>query len=462
MTLEEQIAQSTDPQEFTRLCNTILTEKYGSDYQVIDGTRSDDGNDGYVISEKRILAMYCPIKPERKTDADYLKKIRSDIAKAQALRDSGAYNIENWTFLTPRKLSNKVVVEMRQLAESIGFNATHQESTFLATELAKNKHLISQFPALHVSDLDSKFDEILGLLKEKDVKKEQAKEEIDNQHVYKGKTEDKEAYDRVLKVRNDPKNENTKSELKIIYYKTKDPTVKLNALLGLIDNYDPIEDLSENMVQLCNEGISIAESLDAHSVKAYFLAHKGYMISFIYSALDMKTAFQIMADNAIGFQTITEEYRQGVIKQLTSLEREYDNAFSEAINLTKSKNDYYTLAAVLIFIGNAAGQRALYLQNLAVKDRAASEMATCRRAFITAKEIYDAFNDELSTANALFNLANQIRFFGEDKEALELAKDSFFVAKKYEDHRLQQRAQWLIESLQTGKIPDYVAGERRE
>jgi len=130
MTLEEQIAQITDPQEFTRLCNSILTEKYGKAFQVIDGTRGDDGNDGYVITEKRMLAIYCPIKPERKTDADYLNKIRTDILKAKNLRDSGEYNIENWTFLTPRKLSNKVVTKLRQLGDSIGLDASHQESTF--------------------------------------------------------------------------------------------------------------------------------------------------------------------------------------------------------------------------------------------------------------------------------------------------------------------------------------------
>jgi hypothetical protein len=61
MTLDEQIAQITNPQEFTRLCNAIFTEKYGHDFQVIDGTRGDEGNDGYVISEKRVIAIYCPI-----------------------------------------------------------------------------------------------------------------------------------------------------------------------------------------------------------------------------------------------------------------------------------------------------------------------------------------------------------------------------------------------------------------
>ncbi|MFC1817494.1 hypothetical protein ACFL0B_00175 [Thermodesulfobacteriota bacterium] len=260
MTLEDQIAQFTDPQEFTRLCNTILSKKYGHEFQVIDGTRADEGNDGYIIPEKRILAMYCPIKPERKTDADYLKKIRSDMLKAQSLRDSGSYEIENWTFLTPRKLSNRVIVEMRKLAESIGFNANHLESTFLATELAKNKHLISEFPALHISDLDSKFDEIFKLLSEKELKKEQTEEELDNEHVYKGQPENKEEMDQVLKIRRDPKEEHTKPELKTIYYKTSDPVVKLNALLGLLDFYDPSEDEAENLVQLCNEGIEIADT----------------------------------------------------------------------------------------------------------------------------------------------------------------------------------------------------------
>lgn len=462
MTLEEQIAQITDHQEFTRLCNTVLTAKYGCKFQVIDGTRSDGGNDGYIISEKRILAMYCPIKPERKTDLDYLKKIRSDISKAQSLRDSGAYDIENWTFITPRKLSNSVIVEMRKLAESIGINATHLESTFIATELAKNNHIINEFPNIHVSELDNKVDEILSLIKERDIKKEQVEEEIDSQHIYRGETKNQEEMEEVLKVRGEPKNEDTKPELKRIYYITSDSTVKLNALLGLLDFYDPVEDSANDMVQLCDEGISISEAIDAPSVKAYFLAQKGYMISFIYSELDVKTSFQIMADNAIGFQTITEEYRQGIIEQLDSLKKKFDSAFTEAINLTKSRNDYHVLASVLIFIGNAAGQRALYLQNLDVKDRATSEKAICRRALLAAKEIYVAFNDELGTANALFNLANQIRFFGEEKEAMGLVQNSLIVANRYEDHRLKQRSEWLIHTLETGVIPDYVAGERRE
>ena len=126
MPLEDQIAQITNPQEFTRLCNTLLTAHYGENFQVIDGTRSDEGNDGYVISEKRIIAIYCPIKPERKTDKDYLEKITKDLTKANKLRESGTFKVENWTFITPRKLSNDVLSKMRLEASARQINANHQ------------------------------------------------------------------------------------------------------------------------------------------------------------------------------------------------------------------------------------------------------------------------------------------------------------------------------------------------
>lgn len=462
MTLDEQIAQITDPQEFTRLCNAVLTERYGRDFQVIDGTRADGGNDGYIISEKRITAMYCPIKPERKTDADYLKKIRGDIAKAQSLRDSGKYEIDNWTFLTPRKLSNDVVAEMRRHAESIGLEATHQESTYLANELLRNKHLIEAFPNLYINDVDAKLEEILGLLRTPHLKDEQTDGQLDDDGTYNGAFEDRNGINRILEIRRAPKNDDTKPTLRSIYYASSDPSVKLNALLGLLDFYEPVDDAAEDMVHLCDEGIAIAEHLGAPSVKAHLLAQKGYMISFIYSTLDMNTAFQIQADNAIGFQTITEGYRQGVISRLKELEKQFDTAFAEAITLTKDSHEYSGMAGVLVFIGNAAGQRALYLQNLNVPDRVASERATCRRALLTAKDVNSALGDELGASNALFNLANQIRFFGETAEAIEIVKGVIEVATKFKDGRLLQPANWLMETLETGEIPDYVAGERRE
>ncbi|MFH1688224.1 MAG: hypothetical protein ABIE70_11980 [bacterium] len=461
MTVDEQIAQMTDPQEFTRLCNIILTELHGPDYQVIDGTRADGGNDGYIISEKRIIAMYCPIKPERKTDADYLRKIKSDIDKAQSLRDSEKYVIENWTFLSPRKLSNNVVVEMMAYAKSRGFSAIHQESTFLSCALLRHKHLVESFPSLHINDVDAKLEEIRVLLKTPNLQEQKADEQLNSEGIYTGAADDIEGMDRVLEIRVAQKTVHTKPTLRSIYYQTADSAVQLNALLGLLDFYDPVEDTVEDIVQLCNEGTAIAEQLGASSVKAHILAQKGYVISFSYSTLDMRTAFQMMADNAIGFQTITEEYRQGVIVRLKDLETQFDAAFGEALRLTKDRNDYSAMAGVLVFIGNAAGLRAMYMQALNVPDRAASERAACRRALLTAKRVSNAIGDDIGAANALFNLANQIRFFGETAEAMGLVKSAIEAATRFNNQRLLQKANVLLHTIETGRIPDYMAGERR-
>ena len=106
MTLDELVAQMTDQQEFVRLVNAVHVDKYPADFQVIDGTRGDNGNDGYIASERRMLAIFCPVKPEQRRDKDYQEKIQSDLLKAVALREQGAYPISAWTFVTPRKLSD--------------------------------------------------------------------------------------------------------------------------------------------------------------------------------------------------------------------------------------------------------------------------------------------------------------------------------------------------------------------
>lgn len=461
MNLEDQIAQITNPQEFARLCDAILTAKYANDFQGIDGTRSDEGNDGYVYSEKRVIAMYCPIKPERKTDKDYIAKIRSDLAKADNLRKSGKYEVENWTFITPRKLSNNVVSVMQHEAGKLGLNANHLESAFLTNELYNNRHIIKAFPQLQVSDIESKLDEIIGLLKERPPEESKRPINLDKDHIYKPDTKDNKDFDRVIALRKGTRTDKTKSELRSIYYKVTDPSIHLNALLGLLEFWDPMEDSVEDMVQLCNSGIQKASQTKEDSVRAYLLAQKGYYLSYIYSHLDMNTAFQIMADNAVGIPTITEIQRQTILKKLERLEKQYTQAFDEALEISKANYDIRMLADVLIFIGNAAGQRSMYLQPLGVVDRAQTEKQTCKHALLTARDAYEYLGDELGTTNALFNLANQIGFSGEKEEALELTKNAMDVAKKYGDARLMQKVTWLKETLETGKIPDYLHGERR-
>src|SRR6266571_6091158 len=154
MSLEEQIAQTVDPTLFTRLCNTLLTAQHGHAYQVIDGTRGDEGNDGWLDSERRIFAIYCPLKPERRKDADYVDKARGDLRKAAQLRDAKRYPVERWTFVTPRKLSNDVIVAIRKHGEELGLKVNHVEATYLSGLMLKHPELVEDFPEYHVSQIE--------------------------------------------------------------------------------------------------------------------------------------------------------------------------------------------------------------------------------------------------------------------------------------------------------------------
>src|SRR3990167_5583634 len=108
MDLAGQIRQHNNQQEFVRLCNSIFTDIHKTDFQIIDGTQSDEGNDGYVISEERLLAIYCPSKPETRTAKDYQDKINKDLEKAQILNQSQKVKIKEWVFVTPSPLKNTV------------------------------------------------------------------------------------------------------------------------------------------------------------------------------------------------------------------------------------------------------------------------------------------------------------------------------------------------------------------
>ena len=464
MNLEDQISQLTNPQEFTRLCNAIFTALHGNDYQVIDGTRADEGNDGYVRSEERIIAIHCPIKPERKTDKDYKEKIRSDLKKAAKLNESGKYQVSNWTFVTPRKLSSNIVSLMIREAKQLELNANHQEATFLAGSLLRNKHLISEFSFLQISSLESKVDEMLSIIKNTDPQDLQETSELNNSHVYKADTKNNDEFNRVVEIRESNTN---KADLKCYFYKSTDPIVQINALLGLLDLYDPKDDKSESMVELCEHGFTIASHIVARSIQAYFLAQKGLHLSRMYETLDMQTATSIRIDNAIGITTVTKDCQEKVIENLNHLEDQYKKAFNDAFEFAKVEPDkevydLQVLAAIFIAIGIAAGGRAFYLRVLGLKDGSKVEEKITKSALLAAKSVYATIGDELGKARAIFNLANEIRLFDEKDEALSLIGTTVEIAEKHNDSDLLKKAGWLKESIETGKVPDYIHGERRE
>jgi len=149
-------------------------------------------------------------------------------------------------------------------------------------------------------------------------------------------------------------------------------------------------------------------------------------------------------------------------KRLEELSTGYAEAFNTAITLAQEAQSASALAAVLISIGNAAGQRAMTLAHIGSNTAASHERDVCKRSLLAAKDLYAELGDEQGVANAQMNLANHLRFLGETEAAMALVKAVIPVAEKLGDTELGKKAGWLEESLRTGKIADYMTGERRE
>src|SRR5258708_32075888 len=166
-----------------------------------------------------------------------------------------------------------------------------------------------------------------------------------------------------------------------------------------------------------------------------------------------------MMESAIGISLETP----GIVAQrqarLGQLSKGYSEAFKSALDLAEESKSGAAMAAVLICIGNAAGQRAMTLMQTGPRGAFEHERDVCKKSLLAAKDIYAQLGEEHEVANAQMNLANQIRFLGEVEEAKELIKVVIPIAEKHGDEDLLRKARLLEERLRTGKIPTYMPGE---
>lgn len=468
MSLEDQIAQIVEPLLFARLCNTVFAAEYGHDYQVIDGTRGDEGNDGWVRSERRILAVHCPLKPERKTDAGLREKAFSDLEKARGLRDSGRIQVDRWTFVTPRKLSNSLVVDIARRGDELGIAANHIEATHLAVSFLKHPELTKEFAELHVSQLEELLRQAIEwsppALEGANQRAGDRPPEDDIHHfldVKAAAAEDGELKE-VVALRQSSDEGAAKAGLRTFFYRSSDPTVQLNAVLGLVDLFAPADDDANDLANLCESAIGAARRVGSRSAEAYLLAQQGYLLSFEFGRADLARRANVLAEAQIGFSLSDPQETKAANDQIQRLGEKFTGAFKSALHLAKDSRSPLAMAAVLICIGNAAGQRALYLRQLGTRADADAERDACKRALLCARDLYAEMGRELDVVDVQFNLANQIRFLGEEQTAKQLVDGIIPVAKKYGYDDLLRKATWLKESLETGIIPDYMAGERRK
>lgn len=461
MSLEDQIGQTVDPALFTRLCNAVLTAEHPHDYQVVDGTRGDGGNDGWLRSQKRMYAMYCPVKPEHRTDKEITKKALSDLGKAAELRAGGKYDVQQWTFVTPRKLSNDVLIEIFEAGVDLDIEVDHVESTYLAGLLLKHKHLLTEFPQLYVSQLEEFVKQALDTPEAKNPKPSAVPEHdiFSWLEVKKAAAKD-ESLKEVIALREMADGAAAKRGLRALFYTSTNPLAQVNAVAGLMDRFDPMEDDLLDLAGLCDAALVPAKVLGSKSAEAYLLAQRGYYQSFVFGRLLIERFAHVMMEQRLGMSLEDPAQAAQRQKRLNELMKAFTDAFTRALQLAHESGSGSAMAAILISIGNAAGQRALALKQTGPKESYEHERGACKRALLGAKDIYAQLGSEHEVGNALMNLANQIRFLDEVDEAKELVKVVIPIAEKHQDDDLLMKARLLEERLRTGKIPNYVNGEK--
>ncbi len=271
-----------------------------------------------------------------------------------------------------------------------------------------------------------------------------------------------EDFEKVVTICTAEQTDNSKEKLRSIFYKTTDLYAQVNAINGLLQWFDPMEDAIEDMLAWCDRGIAIVREIEDKGHEARFRAHKGCFLSHLYTKTDMEMFSVIQGGLVIGVQTVTDTEKQNAIKKLRGLEDSFVGEFNAALKIMEEVSDLDLWGDVLLHIGNAAGQRAFHFKTTGLQDSAQKEKRIAIDTWLVAKDSYTRNGNELSASYVLLDMANTLRLLDEPTEAMELLQTVSKTAEKFGDFRLAQGARVLTERVTTGKVPDYVNGERGE
>jgi tetratricopeptide (TPR) repeat protein len=140
------ISEIRNSQQFQDFCQQLLAAEH-ADFEVLDDSGGDKGNDGYIPSQGRLFAIYCPEKyPPPKTY--YQRKIRRDLAKAVTLRDKYGYQVNEWVFITPAPLTEEIRRYLARQVKKAGFVGISWSEKNLLPILRRHPELEPLFPEL--------------------------------------------------------------------------------------------------------------------------------------------------------------------------------------------------------------------------------------------------------------------------------------------------------------------------
>ena len=403
-----------NPETFQRLCQALLVAEYAKDFQVVDDSGGDAGNDGYLPFQKTLFAIYCPEK--RPTPESLRAKIVMDLDKALNLKDKRGYEIGTWIFTTPMDLREPMQRFVRDEAKArrlvgLCMGEHHLQDLFL-----KHGHLHDKFPELASPSIVAAVAELKeGIDRMRDDIRRISEEEGAEPDISRTMPDfyPSEDFLQAQELLSTGHTEEGLAILEKLRLEAKDLHERLYATMLIIQSlnralhFDRIHGLAKG-------GLQLAEELHDHGAIAAMKSQIGWDLNERYVALDMDTYYMVLMSNRIGFPFISEQKKADTEKQLRSLERDSETHFTEAIALAREKRLYRILVFILCQYANAGTARINFYQHVpSLTDRVLREKEDLRARYETAIRIAVALSDAYLLAQCYHNYANDLRMFGE-------------------------------------------------
>lgn len=473
MSLENRIRELNNPQYFSKICKAVLQAEYPNDYQPVDDDRPDGGNDGYISSQKRMFARHCFKNPtKRKQDSEILKKLRGDFAKAVELRNSGKFEVEKWTFLTNYPVSNAIVVAARAMGKKENIQVDIQEAAYVTNLLLKHKHLLSEFPEINeplvLEEIQKNTERLEKIIigTKSEPEESEAETEIQaypvparlpsplDKKTQEYLNKDKDYLFTIQFAERQPTAEE-KNRLKALVHSSSNRYVQEQAAFALFNWYDVLKERPDEYISYADIGIRAAEEIGRKSEIAIMYAEKAKYVGAKQVELQIKYSGAKRMNEAFGLFLQNPQNLEQDRQALLALDEERRKIMVKSMDVAQEANDLKTYGLVMLFAGQTTGSLGSILDKIGDKEAAAQHLALCKKLFAEAKNCFEWIGDRESRAYALHNLANQLRFFGEEKVAKEITNEVIKEAKEMGLQRLEKGAMELLDHIENG-IPDHT------
>ena len=464
------IADIRAPDLFQRLVQRLFVAERGTDFQIVDDSGGDRGNDGYDAVRGILYSIYCPERPET---ADFRRKARSDLAKARKLMQQPGYHLRDWAFVTPTPIREALQAELRAEAESYGLTAQFISAVHLEDFYLRSEHLRDAFPELEYPRITRELRAIRDALGQPStdrtgtapillIEAGAQPSEIATLHK-RDFTGFLSPTLSSLVERLEARDESALADVERYRLEARDDRDYLDALLVELQYFLDVG-ARARALNLATKGLLRARSSDLHSERAIFAATLAHLKALPLVAAEIDFDMDIESTRVAGVPFTSEEEIASAERTLRELRTEVTSLIDESLDSASASGN---LVSALVALQYKASVLAFAYFPLAFRQDLApspSIAAQIRNLQVQIESIYEravqiavALGSDYRLATTYGNFANDLDTLGERQRAIGHARHAIHLARKSGNATQITKSQLLLAKIarETGQpAPD--------